>query len=73
MLAAQVVADNYPADAITFRVYADQVLLHESKVKNGKAFRVKNHSVKRDFSIEIESSVAVREVVLAETMRDTIL
>ena len=73
MLAAQVVADSYPADAITFRVYADQVLLHESKVKNGKAFRIKNHSVKRDFSIEIESSVAVREVVLAETMRDTIL
>ncbi|WP_105245460.1 hypothetical protein [Psychrobacter sp. Marseille-P5312] len=73
MLAAQVVADNYPADAITFRVYADQVLLHESKVKSNKPFRVKNHSVKRDFSIEIESSVAIREVVLAETMRDTIL
>lgn len=73
MLAAQVVADNYPADAITFRVYADQVLLYESKVRDGKPFRVKNHSVKRDFSIEIESSVAVREVVLAETMRDTIL
>ncbi|MGA6101744.1 hypothetical protein ACPESL_06125 [Psychrobacter pocilloporae] len=73
MLAAQVVADNYPADAITFRVYADQVLLHESKVRDGKPFRVKNHSVKRDFSVEVESSVAVREVVLAETMRDTIL
>lgn len=73
MLAAQVVADNYPADAITFRVYADRVLLHESKVKSSKPFRIKNHSVKRDFSIEIESSVPVREVVLAETMRDTIL
>lgn len=73
MLAAQVVADEYPLGAIIFRVYANRVLLHESVVKDCKPFRVKNHSVKHDFSIEIESSVPVREVVLAESMRDTIV
>ena len=73
MLAAQVIADEYPVGAITFRVYANRVLLHESIVKDQRPFRVKNHSVKHDFSIEIEASVPVREVVLAETMRDTIL
>lgn len=73
MLAAQVIADEYPVGGIIFRVYANRALLHESLVKNHKPFRVKNHSVKHDFSIEIESSVPVREVVLAETMRDTIV
>lgn len=73
MLAAQVIADDYMDGDIIFRVYADKALLHESIVKNARAFRVSNHSVKYDFSIEIESSVPVREVVLAETMRDTIL
>lgn len=73
MLAAQVIADDYPLGAITFRVYANRVLLHESVVKDHKTFRITNHSVKHDFSIEIESSVPVRELVLAETMRDTIV
>ncbi|WP_333614003.1 hypothetical protein [Psychrobacter sp.] len=73
MLAAQVIADDYPLEAITFRVYANKVLIHESVVKDHKPFRIRNHSVKHDFSIEIESSVPVREIVLAETMRDTIV
>lgn len=73
MLAAQVIADSYGNGAITFRVFGNGVLLHESSVNNERAFRVSNHSAKHDFSIEIESSVPVREVVLAETMRDTIV
>lgn len=70
MLAAQVIADDYSAGVITFRVYANGILLHENFVSSAKPFRVKNHSVKHDFSIEIESSTPIREVVLGETMRD---
>ena len=73
MLAGQVIADSYPANAIKFRVYGNGVLLHQSVVKDAKAFRVANHSAKYDFFIEIESSVPVREIVLGETMRDTIV
>jgi len=71
-LAGQVIADDYPIGDIIFRVYGDGVLLHESTVKDTQPFRVANHSAKRDFSIEIESSVSVREVALGETMRDMI-
>ena len=70
MLAAQVIADDYNAGVITFRVYANGILLHENFVSSAKPFRIKNHSVKHDFSIEIESSTPIREVVLGETMRD---
>lgn len=70
LLAAQVVADDYSGKPITFRVYVGGQLLHESTVKNSKPFRIKNHSAKRDFSIEIESSTPIREMALGETMRD---
>lgn len=73
MLAGQVIADSYPVGAIKFRVFGNGSLLHQSTVKSAQAFRVSNHSAKYDFYIEIESSVPVREVVLAETMRDTIV
>ena len=73
MLAAQVIADDYAGASIIFRVFGNGALLHESTVKNHKAFRVANHSAKHDFSIEVESSVPVREIVLAETMRDTVV
>lgn len=70
MLAAQVIADSYPLNAISFRVYANNVLLFETKVKNMKPFRVKNHSIKDDFSIEVVSTIPIREVALGETMRE---
>lgn len=73
MLAAQVIADNYAGASIVFRVFGNDVLLHESMVKDHRAFRIANHSAKYDFSIEVESSVPIREMVLAETMRDTIV
>lgn len=73
MLAAQVIADSYPTGAIKIRVYGNGALLHQSVVKDAKPFRVANHSAKYDFSIEIESNVPVREIVLGETMRDTIV
>lgn len=72
MLAGQVLADSYPVGAITFRVYANGVLLHESAVRDSRPFRVANHSAKYDYVIEVESSVPIRELVLGETMRDTI-
>ncbi|PLT21151.1 hypothetical protein [Psychrobacter sp. MES7-P7E] len=71
-LAGQVVADTYTNDAVIFRVYGNGVLIHEAVVKDARPFRVANHSAKRDVSIEIESSVPVREVALGETMRDMI-
>ena len=71
MLAARLIADSY-AGSIKFRVYANGVLIHESIVRSARPFRIANHSAKNDFSIEVESSVPVREIVLAETMRDTI-
>lgn len=73
LLAAQVIADEYPIDGIVFKVYADGELLHTASVSNPKPFRITNHSAKRDFSIEIESSVPVREIALGETMRDMVL
>jgi len=48
-------------------------LIHEGVVKNAKPFRIKNHSGKRDFYIEIESNVPVREIAIGETMRDLII
>lgn len=72
-LAGQVVADHYPTDDILIMVYADGALIHESVVKDGKPFRIKNHSAKRDFSIELRASVAIREVALGETMRDMLI
>lgn len=73
MLAAQVIADTYEAGTITFRVYADGALLHETLVSSERAFRIKNHSARRDFSVEVQSSTPIREIVLGETMRDLIV
>lgn len=70
LLAAQVIADSYGNDSVIFKVYADGALMHESIVKNARPFRIVNHSARRDFSIEIESSTPVREMSLGETMRD---
>lgn len=72
MLAAQVIADDYSTGAITFRVYANDILLHETLVSNARPFRIKNHSAKHDFSIEVEASSSIREIALGETMRDLI-
>lgn len=71
MLGAQVIADDYSLPII-FRAYANGELLHETTVSNARAFRVANHSVKYDFSIEVESSTPIREIALGETMRDLI-
>lgn len=72
LLAAQVVADEYPVGGITFRVYADEVLLYETQVSSSKPFRIKNHSAKNNFSMEVISRVPIRELALGETMRDMI-
>lgn len=73
MLAAQVIADDYSGAPIVFRVYAAGVLLHECFVSNSRAFRIKNHSVKQDFIIEVESDKPIRELVLGESMQDLIV
>lgn len=72
MLAAQVIADDYSSNII-FRVYGNGVLIHESLVKDARPFRVSNHSVKYDFSIEVEAGVSIREIAMGETMRDLIV
>ncbi len=69
MLAGQVIADNYNS-SITFSIYVNRSLLYTCNVTNNKPFRIKNHSAAGDFSIKIESNVAIREVSIGETMRD---
>ena len=73
LLAAQVIADDYAAGTIIFRVYVDGSLLHEGNVSSARSFRIKNHSARRDFSVEVESSVPIREIAIGETMRDLIV
>ncbi len=73
LLAGQVIADSYGDGAVLFRLYGDGVLIHENAVNSIKPFRIKNHSGKRDFYLEIEASVPVREIAMGETMRDLIL
>lgn len=73
MLAAQVIADDYSDSTIVLSVYANGQRIHQSQVKSARAFRISNHSAKYDFSIGVTSNVPIREIVLAETMRDTVV
>lgn len=70
LLAAQVLADSY--DALVFRVFADDVELYVKSDLSDQPFRLPNHSHKKYWQIEVSGLDTVREIALAQTMRELV-
>jgi hypothetical protein len=64
---AQVIATSYP---VTMKLYADGVLKHTAAVANAEPFRLPAGYKARDFEVQLEGSVDVRGVAVAESIDD---
>jgi hypothetical protein len=68
MLAMRVIADSYRD--LNVKIIADGKEFYRKDAVTDKPFRLPNHSAKSYWQIEINSTDEVREIVLAETMRE---
>lgn len=64
---AQVQAESYP---VTFKVYGDGVLRHTETVASSKEFRLPSGFRCRDWEFQIEGSVTVTEVAIANSVAE---
>jgi hypothetical protein len=55
---------------VTMKLYADGVLKHTAAVANAEPFRLPAGYKARDFEVQLEGSVDVRGVAVAESIDD---
>ena len=67
-LAGQVLAKSYAG--MTLKIYADNTLIHTQTVTNRKGFRLPMHENAEFWQLELSTTDEVREISIAETMRE---
>jgi len=66
---AQVLADSY-AGAVTFKLYADDVLVHTETVGSRDPFRLPAGFLAQKFHVEVATSVPIQAVYVANSVRE---